>query len=67
MLKLKVKGMSCGHCAQTVTRAVEALPGIERALVDLAAGEVSVEGKAEETAVRRAIEEAGYEVQGLAA
>ncbi|WP_372400513.1 heavy-metal-associated domain-containing protein [Azospirillum sp. HJ39] len=28
MLTLKVSGMSCGHCAQTVTRAVEALPSV---------------------------------------
>ncbi|WP_431854179.1 heavy-metal-associated domain-containing protein [Azospirillum sp.] len=67
MLKLKVKGMTCGHCAQTVTKAVEALPAVERAVVDLSAGEVAVEGAAGEAAVRQAIEDAGYEVQGLAA
>ena len=67
MLKLKVDGMTCGHCAQTVTKAVEGLPSVERALVDLAAGEVTVEGAADEDAVRRAIEEAGYEVRGAAA
>ena len=67
MLKLKVDGMTCGHCAQTVTKAVEGLPSVDRALVDLAAGEVTVEGAADEDAVRRAIEEAGYEVRGAAA
>jgi len=67
MLKLKVKGMTCGHCAQAVTKAVEALPAVQRAVVDLSAGEVAVEGAADETAVRQAIEDAGYEVQGLAA
>lgn len=66
MLKLKVDGMTCGHCAQTVTRAVEAVPAVERALVDLKAGEVSVEGDADETAVRRAIEDAGYDVRDAA-
>ena len=67
MLKLKVTGMTCGHCAQAVTKAVEAVPSVTRALVDLTAGEVSVDGTAEEKAVRQAIEEAGYKVQGLAA
>ena len=67
MLKLKVDGMTCGHCAQTVTKAVEGLPSVDRALVDLAAGEVTVEGAADEGAVRRAIEDAGYEVHGAAA
>ena len=67
MLKLKVKGMTCGHCAQTVSKAVEAVPAVQRAVVDLSAGEVAVEGAADEQAVRQAIEDAGYEVQGLAA
>jgi copper chaperone len=63
MLTLKVEGMTCGHCAQTV----EALPAVDRALVDLKAGEVTVEGEAGEPAVRKAIEEAGYSVTGAAA
>ena len=67
MLKLKVKGMTCGHCAGAVSKAVEALPNVQRAVVDLSAGEVAVEGAADEAAVRQAIEDAGYEVQGLAA
>ncbi|HYF84873.1 heavy-metal-associated domain-containing protein [Azospirillum sp.] len=66
MLTLKVSGMSCGHCAQTVTKAVEALPSVERALVDLKEGQVTVEGNAEEATIRQAIEDAGYEVQGRA-
>lgn len=66
MLTLKVSGMSCGHCAQTVTKAVEALPSVERALVDLKEGLVTIEGDAEESTVRQAIENAGYEVQGQA-
>lgn len=66
MLTLKVSGMTCGHCAQTVTKAVEAVPAVDRALVDLKAGQVAVEGNAEETAIRQAIEDAGYEVQSRA-
>lgn len=62
MLTLKVNGMTCGHCAQAVTRAVEALPAVERAVVDLTAGEVAVEGRADADAVRKAIVDAGYEV-----
>lgn len=66
MFTFKVSGMTCGHCAQAVTRAVEALPSVDRALVDLEAGEVSIKGAAEESAIRQAIEDAGYEVQGQA-
>lgn len=64
MLTLKVDGMTCGHCAQAVTRAVEAVPHVERALVDLSAGEVVVEGTGDPALIRRAIEGAGYAVRG---
>ncbi|WP_207485608.1 heavy-metal-associated domain-containing protein [Arenibaculum pallidiluteum] len=67
MLRLKVTGMTCGHCAQAVTRAVEALPQVERALVDIKTGEVSIDGDPDEAAVRGAIEEEGYQVVGPAA
>ena len=66
MLKIKVKGMNCGHCAQTVTKAVEAVPAVERAVVDLKTGEVAVEGNADERAVRQAIVDAGYDVRDAA-
>ena len=66
MLKFKVDGMTCGHCAQTVTETVEALPQVERVLVDLKTGEVTVQGNADEGAVRQAIEDAGYDIGNAA-
>jgi len=64
MLKFKVSGMTCGHCVQAVSKAVEAVPAVDRALVDLATGEVSVEDHgADEAAIRDAIADAGYEVE----
>ncbi len=63
MTRLQVSGMTCGHCARAVTQALEALPQVERALVDLSTGEVSVEGTADEAAIRHAIEEEGYKVE----
>jgi len=66
MLKLKVDGMTCGHCARAVAEAVESVPAVERALVDLAAGEVTVEGGADEGAVRQAIADAGYDARPAA-
>ena len=56
MLTLKVDGMTCGHCAQTVTRAIETVPAVERALVDPKTGDVTVEGAAD----------AGYDVRATA-
>ena len=59
----KVSGMTWGHCAKAVTRSVEALPSVERALVDLGQGELTVEGGADEQAIRQAVAEAGYQVE----
>jgi copper chaperone len=61
-MKLTVEGMTCGHCAQAVTKAVEALPAVDRALVDLGTGTVVIDGSPDPAAVRAAIEDAGYEV-----
>jgi copper chaperone len=60
MLVLMVGGMTCGHCVKAVTKAVEALPGVERVEVDLAAGRVTVAGAVEAALVRKAIETEGY-------
>ena len=61
-MQIEAGGMTCADCAQTVTRAVEALPGVARALVDLSAGKVSVQGDTYPAAIRRAIDAAGYTV-----
>lgn len=64
MPQIRVKGMSCGHCAAMVTRALTSLPGVTQVQVDLASGWVSYESAApvpsEELA--RVVKEAGYEV-----
>lgn len=61
----QVTGMTCGHCAGSLTKAVSALPQVDDVQINLAAGGVStvtVTGGAPSEAVRRAIEEAGYTV-----
>jgi copper chaperone len=61
-----VVGMSCGHCVTSVTEEVSQLPGVTAVDVDLASGGLTVTSDApvDETAVRAAVEEAGYEVAG---
>lgn len=66
MLRLRVSGMTCGHCVSAVTKAVEAIPSVEDVAVDLERGEVTVRGTPDERAVRQAIAEEGYEVQAAA-
>jgi copper chaperone CopZ len=60
----RVDGMTCGHCAQSVTREVSALDGVADVAVDLAAKTVAVTGDAEQTDVAAAVAEAGYTLVG---
>ena len=64
MPEIKVKGMSCGHCAGAVTKALQNLPGVSEVQVDLAGGRVHYQSAAplspEELA--RVIKAAGYEL-----
>jgi copper chaperone CopZ len=61
-----VVGMTCGHCVSAVTEEVSQVPGVTGVDVDLASGGLTVTSEAplERTAVRAAVEEAGYEVAG---
>jgi len=59
---IHIEGMSCGHCAAHVERALRGI-GID-ATVDLAKKIATVKsGDASEEAIRAAIDEAGYEVK----
>ncbi|MGY1916616.1 heavy-metal-associated domain-containing protein [Blastococcus sp. HT6-30] len=61
-----VVGMTCGHCVNAVTEEVSQVPGVTGVDVDLPTGGLTVtsEQPVDETAVRAAVEEAGYEVSG---
>lgn len=59
-----VNGMTCGHCAASVTEEVSKIGGVSDVAVDLPTGAVTVTSDAvlSEEAVRSAVEEAGYEL-----
>ena len=59
-----VVGMTCGHCVSAVTDEVSQVPGVTGVDVDLESGGVTVTSDApvEQSAVRAAVEEAGYQV-----
>ena len=63
MLELKVNGMSCGHCAAAVTRAVHLVDPGARVAVDRPAGRVSIDRAADPAKVQSAIEAEGYAVE----
>jgi len=58
---LKVQGMTCEHCVRAVTKALQAVPGVDHVSVDLAAGRAQVEGAADPQALVGAIKKEGYE------
>ena len=62
--KLKIGGMSCQHCVKTVTDALIALEGVQRAKVNLRKGEAVVrfdELYVNPVNLRDAITQAGFE------
>ena len=58
--KFQVSGMSCGHCQQAVTRAVQQLDPHAQVTVDLATGHVDVLSQQPRQDIVLAIENAGY-------
>ncbi|HDR4423250.1 TPA: copper chaperone CopZ [Bacillus cereus] len=65
-LTLKVEGMSCGHCVNSIESSVKELNGVEQVKVQLAEGTVEV--TIDSTAVTlkdivAVIEDQGYDVQ----
>lgn len=67
MLDFQVDGMTCGGCARAITNAVKSVDAAANVQVDLAAKRVTVQSTADATKIQSAIEEAGYDVERLAA
>lgn len=61
-----VTGMTCGHCVDAVTEEIGQVAGVTSVDVDLETGRVVVgsEDTLDASAVRAAVEEAGYELAG---
>ena len=62
-----VSGMTCGHCVSAVSEEIGRLPAVRDVAVDLVAGGTSTvhvvsDAPLDETAVREAVDEAGYEL-----
>lgn len=63
-MEITVKGMSCGHCAAAVTKALEELPGISQVQVDVSSGRVTFAdaNPISQEELARVIKAAGYEL-----
>ncbi len=62
MYELKVDGMTCGGCAASVKRALQALDANAEVNVDLPTKTVKVATAAQLDAVKAVVEDAGYDV-----
>lgn len=60
MLKFTVEDMTCGHCAGTITKAVQAADPRAQVAIELPTHEVKVESGLGADQVAAAIRQAGY-------
>lgn len=67
MITFEVPGMTCGHCARTITNALQEIDPAAQVTVDLAAKRVAVTSTATPERLRTAIQDAGYDVPAKAA
>lgn len=64
MIKLKITGMSCGHCTSAVKNALQETEGVEKVVdVDLETGIAVIEGSTDHQVLINVIKEEGYQVE----
>jgi copper chaperone len=64
-ITLDIGGMTCQGCVGSVTRVLQATPGVSQARVSLAPGQAEVTydpARTDTSALRKAVEDAGYDV-----
>lgn len=61
-----VTGMTCKHCVRSVTEEISEIDGVTGVAADLTTGAVTVttDRQVDDTDVRSAVEEAGYQLAG---
>ena len=57
---LSISGMNCQHCVAAVTRAIQAVPGVDSVTVDLAGARASIAGDSPAAPLIAAVVAAGY-------
>lgn len=64
MKTIKIKGMSCSHCVKAVTKALEAVDGVDHVIVALEKGEATFAEKTpvDISVIKEKIRKAGFEV-----
>ena len=66
-IEITIEGMTCGHCAMSVTNEIATLEGVASVNVDHQAGKAHVEAQGvSEEQLSAAVEEAGYQAMAFA-
>ncbi len=60
----RIDGMSCNHCKNAVEKAIKSLENVENVEVILGKKEAIVTGKPSDEAVKKAVEDLGFEFKG---
>lgn len=58
---MSVPGMTCQHCVRAISASVSDVTGVDTVRVDLHGKRIEVSGSADESAVRAAVADVGYE------
>ncbi len=58
---LSIEGMTCASCVGRVEKALQAVPGVTKAQVNLATERATVEGRVDPAVLIQAVEKVGYE------
>ena len=63
---IKIEGMTCGHCVESVTTALNAVEGLTQVNVDLEGNKATVEAEnVDDKIIKDAIEDIGFDVVGI--
>ena len=65
---ISIEGMNCGHCTNSVEKALRALSGVRQVAVDLASKTAVVEADASvsDDVLTKTVTDAGFQVDGIA-
>lgn len=67
-IEITIEGMTCGHCAMSITNEIATIEGISSVKVDHVSGKAIVEASEQvsNSALREAVAEAGYSATAFA-
>mgnify|MGYP001098198156 CR=1 FL=1 len=63
--RIRVIGMTCTHCVDAVSKALQDVPGVQSADVNLENKQALVPGNADTAALIAAVQNAGYQAELL--